>query len=104
MSTNRGLIKWAPFSAVTPGTYIVNEVLNKKNKVKMPILSEDQIIEINNKIITAFNNKDVIRIKFFKGGKYYIKQGIIVNIDKNFGKLLLNDGFSVFFSQIIEIL
>ena len=61
MSTNRGMIKWAPFSAVAPGNYMVNEVLNKKNKVKMPILSEDQINDINNKITTSFNNKEVIK-------------------------------------------
>ena len=50
MSTNRGMVKWAPFAAVAPGSVMVNEVLAKKNKVKMPILSEDQIEDINNKI------------------------------------------------------
>ena len=103
MSTNRGMIKWAPFSAVAPGSYMVNEVLNKKNKVKMPILSEDQINDINDKTLNAFNNKEIIKIKFFREGKYYEKRGIIANIDLNCRKILLNDGFSVFFSQIIEI-
>ena len=44
------MIKWAPFSAVAPGAYMVNEVLSKKNKVKMPILSEDQINDINDNL------------------------------------------------------
>lgn len=103
MSTNRGMIKWAPFSAVAPGNFMVNEVLAKKNKVVMPSLSEDQIDEINNKIITAYNNGDIITVKFFRSGKYYLKQGIISKIDRNSANILLNDGFIVFFSQIIEI-
>ena len=103
MSTNRGMIKWAPFSAVAPGTYMVNEVLEKKNKVTMPTLSEDQIEEISHRVIESFNNKDVVWIKFFRGGKYYKKQGIIATIDRNTAKITLSDGFVVFFSQIIEI-
>ena len=103
MSTNRGMIKWAPFSAVAPGTYMVNEVLEKKNKVTMPTLSEDQIEEISHRVMESFNNKDVVWIKFFRGGKYYKKQGIIANIDRNTAKITLSDGFVVFFSQIIEI-
>jgi hypothetical protein len=103
MSTNRGMIKWAPFSAVTPGNSMVNDVLAKKNKVEMPILSDDQINEINNKITTAFRNKDVIKVKYYKAGKFYEKQGIITEIDTNNAKIVLNNDFSVFFSQIIKI-
>lgn len=103
MSTNRGMIKWAPFAAVAPGSVLVNEVLAKKNKVKMPVLSDDQIQEINNKITTAFHNKDIIKVRYYRSGKYYEKRGIIEEIDVNTAKIVLNDGFSVFFSQIIEI-
>ena len=103
MSTNRGMVKWAPFAAVAPGNIMVNEVLARKNKVKMPILSDDQIENINNKIITAFHNKDIIKVRYYRGGKYYEKRGIIEEIDVNSAKIVLNDGYSVFFSQIIDI-
>lgn len=29
MITNRGMSKWQPFSAVVPGSYIVNDVLKE---------------------------------------------------------------------------
>ena len=103
MSSNRGMVKWAPFAAVAPGSLMVNEVLSKKNKVKMPVLSEDQIEDINRKITTAHHNKEIVKIKYFRGGKYYEKRGIIEEINVNTAKIVLNDGFSVFFSQIIEI-
>ena len=38
--------KWAPFAAVAQGSDMISEVLSKRNKVEMPILSEDQIQEI----------------------------------------------------------
>ena len=58
MSTNRGIKKWAPFNAVESGNIMVNDVLSKKNIVKMPTLSEDQINENEHKLIDAYNNKD----------------------------------------------
>ena len=51
MSTNRGMIKWAPFNAVQSGNSMVNDVLKKKNKVTMPILSDDQIEVLEQKLI-----------------------------------------------------
>ena len=104
MSTNRGMIKWAPFNAVQSGNSMVNDVLKKKNKVTMPVLSDDQIEVLEQKLINSYNNGNIITILYFKEGKYYKKQGIIGKINKNTAKSVLNDGVSVFFSQIIEIL
>ena len=103
MSTNRGMIKWAPFNAVQSGNSMVNDVLKKKNKVTMPILSDDQIEVLEQKLINSYNNGNIITILYFKEGKYYKKRGIIGKIDRNMAKITLKDGFSVFFSQIIEI-
>lgn len=103
MSTNRGIKKWAPFNAVESGNIMINDVLSKKNKVKMPILSDDQIANLEEKLINSYNNGNIVTILYFKEGKYYKKQGIIGKIDKNTAKIFLKDGFSVFFSQIIEI-
>lgn len=103
MSTNRGMIKWAPFNAVESGNIMVQDVLSKKNILKMPTLSDDQIEVLEHKLIEAHNNGSIVNILYFKEGKYYKKQGIIANIDVNKAKIVLKDGFFVFFSQIIEI-
>ena len=42
----RGMIKWQPFSAVAPTTTMVNDVLSKKNVVKMPVLTDDKLLEL----------------------------------------------------------
>ena len=55
MPSNRSKAKWAPFNAVVPGDEMIKDVLKKKNVVKMPILSDDQIAEIERSLI---NNED----------------------------------------------
>ena len=96
--------KWNPFNAVAPGGYMVNEVLKEKNKIEMPVLSDDQKMEIQEKIVDAYNNQEIIKIKYFRAGRLYITEGKIEKIDINSHKIVLNGGFAVFFSQIIEIL
>ncbi len=95
--------KWNPFNAVAPGGYMIKEVMDEKNKVEMPILSEDQKMEIQEKIFEAFNNQEIINITYFRGGNMYNIEGIIEKIDINSRKIVINNGIPVFFSQIIEI-
>lgn len=95
--------KWNPFNAVAPGGFMVKEVMNEKNKREMPILSDDQKMVIQERIFASFNNQELINITYFKGGKIYNIEGIVDKIDVNSKKLVLNNGISVFFSQIVEI-
>jgi hypothetical protein len=98
------MVKWAPFNAVASGTFMVNEVVNEKSKTMMPILSDDQKLYLQEKMIEAFNNGEYVKIKYFKKGTYYIIEGFITNIDQISRKFTINKEFSIFFSQIIEFL
>ncbi len=40
--TNRSNIKWQPFESVISTRLMLNNILKEKNKIAMPILSEDQ--------------------------------------------------------------
>lgn len=42
MNKDRGMIKWMPFNSLMNGRTVVNNLINEKSKVKMPILSEDE--------------------------------------------------------------
>ena len=94
---------WEPFNAVQPASKMVKDILKKKNIIKMPILSEDKLKELEDKIYYSYTNKDIISIKLFKSGKLYIKKGIVENINKFEHKITLTDGYCLFFSQIVEI-
>lgn len=100
---NRDLVKWKPFNAVVPGSYMVNKVLKDKYKINMPVLSEDQQLEIQEKIYNSFQNQELIKIKYFRDGNVFIREGKVTNINISKHKLIINDRFFVFFSQIIEI-
>lgn len=100
---DRGMIKWQPFSAVAPGSTLVNDVLSKKNIVKMPTLSEDQLLSIEKKIFSSFQNQEILEILYFCAGRYYLVKGVVTKIDTNTHKIILNDKKGLFFSQIIRI-
>lgn len=104
MITNREKVKWQPFSAVIPSNYMIDDVLRKKNKIKMPILSDDQKEELQCKIISYYNNQEVVKVKYFRDGRLYIMGGKITFIDRNRYKIILNGEFPIFFSQIVDFL
>ncbi len=94
--------KWAPFAAVADGHGMINEVLSKRNKVEMPILSEDQIQVLEEKINEAFHNNEYVKIKYYKDGRFLIKEGKIKRIDKYDRKIVFFPNFPLFFSQIVD--
>ena len=102
MSTDRSNAKWAPFAAVVQGSTMINDVLSKRGKVEMPILSEDQIQVLEEKINDAFHNNEYIRIKYYKDGRFLVKEGKIKKIDKYERKIVFFPNFPLFFSQIVE--
>ena len=53
---DRGMIKWEPFNSVIPSSKVIKDVMKEKNKIKKPILSEDQLKIIEQKLIESFNS------------------------------------------------
>ena len=104
MNNNRNQIKWQPFSAIIPSGDLIQEVLNDKRKKRMPILSEDQKQELQEKMLEFYNNKENITIKFFHDGYFYEIKGKITHIDSFKHKIVINNSLSIYFSQIIDFL
>lgn len=100
---DRNVIKWQPFNAVAAGSYMVDEVLKEKNKIKMPELSDEQINELENYIKESYFNEEEITITYFKNGRLYRRNGFIKEINSHIGKITLNDNFNIFFKQILNI-
>ena len=94
---------WMPFNAVCDGTSLVEKIEKEKRRFKKPTLSEEQLADIQDRIITAFNNKDVIDIKYYNAGYYYEIKNIIKKIDKIEKKVIFKNGKVIFFSQIISV-
>ncbi len=94
---------WMPFNAVCDGTSLVDMIEKEKSRFKKPTLSEEQLEDIQDKIITAYNNEEVINIKYYNSGYLYQVKNIIKKIDEIDKKIVLKNGKVIFFSQIINV-
>lgn len=98
---DRGMMKWAPFYSVLSEKEIKESVENKEVYSK-PDLSEDQISELENIIIDAYNNKKEIEIKVYESHGTIIKQGIINKIDPIHKAIYLNKKM-ILFTNILDV-
>lgn len=103
MNVERNVSKWQPFNAVISGDLMLKDVLNKKNVVKMPTLSEDQIAMLERKIFSSFTRQESIKVKFYRNGSLFELRGIVTNIDIIKHKVFINNERCLYFSQIVEI-
>ncbi|MBE6155143.1 MAG: YolD-like family protein [Firmicutes bacterium] len=99
---DRGMIKWQPFNSVISSKQMVNEVLNKKNKIKMPLLSDEQRKIIEDKIIIAYyENESVILSYYYQGNILHLNEKI-KKIDFTYRKIYFNNK-TIIFDQIISV-
>ncbi len=95
--------KWMPFNAVCDGTSLVDEIIYEKTKIRKPTLSEDQLNNIQNKILDSYNSKELIIVKYYMNHRVYEINDIIKKID-DINKLIeFKNGKKLAFSQILSI-
>ena len=58
---DRKMIKWEPFNSVISSSKMIKDVLKEKEKIKKPILSEEQLLLINNQILEYFQTKEQVQ-------------------------------------------
>ena len=93
---DRGMIKWQPFDSLLSTKKVAKEIINEKSKVAMPTLSEDQLLNIEEKVLEAYYNGETIRLVYYRKGTYYTKTSLIKYIDKYKKQLILNDKINLF--------
>lgn len=104
MKIDRGIIKWAPFNSVTPSKEIINRLANEKLKINKPILSEEQLEDLQNNLFSAYNNELNPIIKYYKNGIIYKEQDKIKVLDLSHNRIILNNNKIIYFNQIIKII
>jgi len=101
---DRGMIKWQPFDSVTSSKKMIQHIMNEKSKIKKPVLSQEQLEDIQNKIWEGFHSQIPLRIIYFFDGRYQVKQNILISdIQLGFKKILFEDHSSLYFDQIIRV-
>ena len=100
---DRGMIKWQPFDSLLSTKKVAKEIISEKSKVARPTLSEDQLLNIEEKVLEAYYNGETVRLVYYRKGTYYTKISLIKYIDKYKKQLILNDGSILYFKQIVKI-
>ena len=99
----RGIIKWRPFNSVMDTKKVLAEEKRQMAKTTMPSLSEDQITEIEQKIITFFFSQNKAKIIYYKNGYVYSLNSLIKKIDSITKTIYLENNIILVFQQIINI-
>ncbi len=99
----RGIIKWQPFNSCFNSEKILSDINNTKNRKPFPILSEDQIKNIEEKIIESFNLQLIITITYYYDGKINDIMGQINFLDITNKKIGIGKQI-IYFKQIINII
>ncbi|WP_438827065.1 YolD-like family protein [Staphylococcus epidermidis] len=77
----RSMIKWRPFATIPEQYEKLDEYMESQNKIDMPILSEEQIENINDKMVSYYHNKKLATIYYWNNGYITELVGYILNIN-----------------------
>ena len=77
--SQRGMKKWQPFNALEHYDDYINHTYKLKNMIEKPSLGEEQMQEINEKLVLY--NHDEVNVTYYKKGEILITKGIINKID-----------------------
>lgn len=99
---DRGMIKWLPYNSLINNKEVLYSLAHEKEKISKPILSQDEITKIENKIIDAYYMKNKIIITYYKAGYIYNEKGTIKKID-NISKFVYLNDLKLLFNQIIGV-
>ncbi|MDR7246230.1 YolD-like family protein [Priestia megaterium] len=93
---HRGMKKWRPF-ATMPEQYIgLKEMINKQSEVAQPVLTEEQMEQINFILIEALHTNKQIYLTYYKKGQCITEKGSIQFVD-SLGNLF------VFIDEVFEL-
>ncbi|HFQ1462769.1 TPA: YolD-like family protein [Staphylococcus aureus] len=64
----RGMIKWAPFATLPEQFETIQQYIIDQNKITRPVLSDDQLAELNIRLHEALQYAQPVEIKFYNNG------------------------------------
>ena len=99
---DRKMIKWEAFNSVIYSSKIIKDVVKEKQKIKKPILSEEQLELINNQILEYYQTKEQVQITYYENGYINKISEYIKKIDSVNKKVYLTNR-CIYFNQIIKI-
>lgn len=88
---DRKMMKWIPFHALLEQGDYINDLLKGREYKEMPVLSSDQLDDLNYKLETAAVFHSEVEITYFKNNDYHKVSGIITRTDIYTKELFINE-------------
>ena len=86
---DRGIIKWAPFSALDGYSSMLHEMKHRIKKQEKPILSDDEYELLNRNIQSAIIDNLEVEVQYFDQGYMKRSYGRIKKLDYVYKCLIL---------------
>ncbi|HCV0717056.1 TPA: YolD-like family protein [Staphylococcus aureus] len=77
----RGMKKWLPMATIPEQYERLEQYIQDQNKIEKPLLSEDQIENINDTLASKMIDNTLAKIQYFANGYIKSVQGIIHKVD-----------------------
>ena len=87
----RGIVKWNAFKTMPQQYEILAQHIEDQNKLDMPLLSDEQLQEINEKVHEKIQKNRVADISYWENGYVYTVQCLINKIDILEGNMIIKN-------------
>ncbi|WP_394223683.1 YolD-like family protein [Priestia aryabhattai] len=81
MHHDRGMKKWRAFASIPEQYMGLQEVINKQLEVPKPLLTEEQMEQINFTLIEALHTNKQVYLTYYKQGQCITETGFVQFID-----------------------
>ncbi|EGQ0303389.1 YolD-like family protein [Staphylococcus pseudintermedius] len=78
----RGIVKWQPFKTIPEQYEMIKQYEKNQNKIDKPLLSEEQIQDVNQKLQYVVYNNIYITVEYWRNGYMCTIKGYIKTIDE----------------------
>jgi len=78
---DRKMMKWMPFNALLEQGDHLRELIEARSQEDKPMLSDDQLVELNYDLQRAYMSQELVEIAYFKQYKRHFIKGHIHQID-----------------------
>lgn len=95
-------MSWAPFNSVINSNDVMSEIREKELYIDKPEYTEEQLEELEFKIMESYTSKNTITIDYYQNNKSISIQGTINKIDPIYKRIYINNQY-LYFYNIINI-
>ncbi|MGS0971836.1 MAG: YolD-like family protein [Candidatus Izemoplasmataceae bacterium] len=99
---DRKMMKWMPFNALLEQGDHLRELIEMRNQEDKPILSEDQLAELNYDLERAYMSQELVEITYFKKHRKHLIKGHIHQIDIQ-NKMIMIDNEGLYAEEVLKI-